>query len=84
MVCIFVGESLCVYKSETVCGLLHKCSTRGHQQRVPDLPGDGVTDGCELPDVSWGQGQEGTNQGPLKEQFVLLTAKPSPWPRHKH
>lgn len=30
---------------------IHTCSTRNGQQRMPDPPGDGVTDGRELPDV---------------------------------
>jgi hypothetical protein len=39
-------------------------------------PGTGVTDGCELPCGCWK-----LNPGPLEEQPVLLTAKPSLQPQ---
>jgi hypothetical protein len=46
--------------------------TCGSQKKVIQLPRPGVTEGCNPPCGSWE-----LNPGPLEEQLVLFTAKPS-------
>ena len=54
---------ICVFLSGVLPDVFYLCE-------VVRFPGTGVTDGCELPCGSWE-----LNQGPLKEQPVLLTTK---------
>ena len=51
----------------------HECSTYGGQERALDLPGPAVINSCELFDVGAGN----LNSGPLQEECVCLTTKPS-------
>jgi hypothetical protein len=48
----------------------HLCAW--YTQQLEEIPWTEVTEGCELPLGCWEM-----NQGPLQEQWVLLTAEPS-------
>ena len=59
---------MCIHDSMSTC--LRAPMEASRERQIP--PGNGLTDGCELPCGCWE-----LNPGPLEDQPVLLTAEPS-------